>query len=178
MRILNLKREFELLSMKEGELVKDFVSRITEIVNRLKLLGETILNQRIVEKVMLSLPEKFDSKGAAIEEARDLNTLSLKELAGSLQAYEQRIMKRLESTGEEAFHARHKYKPSFSNISRRYDVNKDKSSKSANEGFKSEQKGSFSPCGICKKTNHLEKEFWKKKQCRLCKRKGHIERYS
>ena len=43
---------------------------------------------KLVKKTLRSLPERFAYKVAAIEEARDLNTMSLKELMGSLQTFE------------------------------------------------------------------------------------------
>ena len=43
---------------------------------------------KLVRKTLRSLPEKFAYKVVAIEEARDLNTMSLKELMGSLQTFE------------------------------------------------------------------------------------------
>jgi hypothetical protein len=39
---------------------------------------------RVVEKVLFSLPEKFDTTVAAIEETKDLFMLGVPELMGSL----------------------------------------------------------------------------------------------
>ena len=62
MQVLNLKRQFEGLKMKETETIKDFSSHISKLVNQVRLLGEEFLESRIVEKVLVSLPEKFEHK--------------------------------------------------------------------------------------------------------------------
>ena len=46
-----------------------------------------------MKKVLHSLTPKFDSKVFAIEEAKDLNALSLDEVYGSLIAFETRVGK-------------------------------------------------------------------------------------
>ncbi|GJY79816.1 hypothetical protein Tco_0485617 [Tanacetum coccineum] len=39
-RLLTLKREFELLRMKDDELVKDYSARMMDVVNQMRLHGE------------------------------------------------------------------------------------------------------------------------------------------
>ena len=46
-----------------------------------------------MKKVLCSLTPKFDSKVFAIEEAKDLNALSLNEVYGSLIAFKMRVGK-------------------------------------------------------------------------------------
>ncbi|GAV66773.1 UBN2 domain-containing protein [Cephalotus follicularis] len=87
-RLLHLRREFANLKMKASESVKDFVSRLMEIVNQMKIYGEKFTDQVIVEKVLISLTENFDSKISVIEESKDLSTLTVTKLIGSLQAHE------------------------------------------------------------------------------------------
>ena len=43
----------------------------------------------VVEKILRSLANKFEHVVVAIEESKDLETHSIKELLGSLQVYEQ-----------------------------------------------------------------------------------------
>ena len=83
-RLLTLKREFELLKMKESEGVKDYVAKLVEIVNQIRLYGKSISNQKVVEKVMISLPDKFQFKILAREELCDLMTLTVAELISKL----------------------------------------------------------------------------------------------
>ena len=51
-------------------------------------LGETILEPKIVKKVLRSLPERFHAKITAIEESKDIVKIPLTELVGNLQTYE------------------------------------------------------------------------------------------
>ena len=54
----------------------------------MKMHGEELADKKKVEKVLISLPERFEAKVSALEERKDLNTLMLSELIGSLQAHE------------------------------------------------------------------------------------------
>ena len=76
-RLLTLKREFDLLKMKETEGVKDYSAKLMEIVNQIRLHGEDFSDQKVVEKIMISLPDKFESKISAIEESCDLKRLTI-----------------------------------------------------------------------------------------------------
>ncbi|XP_049347923.1 uncharacterized protein LOC125812484 [Solanum verrucosum] len=89
-QILNLKRDFESLRMQEGETITNYSDRISLIVNRIRLLGEDFKDNRIVEKILVTIPERFESKISALEESKDLSTISLVELISALQAQEQR----------------------------------------------------------------------------------------
>ena len=60
------------------------------MVNSLKGLDEKVEEGTIVQKVLTSLPDRFDSKISAIEEAKDLDTLKMDELHGILTTYEMR----------------------------------------------------------------------------------------
>ena len=50
-------------------------------------LGETILEPKIVRKVLRSLPGRFHVKITAIEEWKDINRIPLTKLVGNLQTY-------------------------------------------------------------------------------------------
>ena len=60
MQILNLRREFESLKMKDSETIKEFSDKLMKVVNQIRLLGEELNDKRVVEKVLVSLPEKFE----------------------------------------------------------------------------------------------------------------------
>ena len=72
------------MKMKDVESVKDYSGRLMDVVNRMRLLGKVIEDQKVVEKMMVSLPQKFEAKISAIEESRDLNILSITELTSKL----------------------------------------------------------------------------------------------
>ncbi|XP_031268500.1 uncharacterized protein LOC116126972 [Pistacia vera] len=77
MHVLNLKREFEMLKMQESESVKEYVDRLMNVVNKIRLLGEEMTDKRIVEKVLVSLPERFESKISSLEDSKDLSQITL-----------------------------------------------------------------------------------------------------
>ncbi|KAA0066255.1 gag-pol polyprotein [Cucumis melo var. makuwa] len=87
-RLQLITSKFEALRMIEEESVSDNNKRVLEIANESLLIGEKILDSKIVRKVLRSSPRKFDMKVTAIEEAHDITTLRLDELFGSLLTFE------------------------------------------------------------------------------------------
>ncbi|KAG8492389.1 hypothetical protein CXB51_009729 [Gossypium anomalum] len=144
-QLLNLRRDFENLKMKEEETVKQYFDRIMAVVNSIRLLGEQFEEVRIVEKVLSTLPERYEAKISSLEDSRDLTRISLTELINALYAQEQRRASRIDEHQEGAFQA--KSKPS-----------------SSNAAYK-EARCWFRPdaiCQHCKKRGHVE---------RVCKEK-------
>ncbi|GAV59202.1 UBN2 domain-containing protein, partial [Cephalotus follicularis] len=75
-KISMLVHEYELFIMHDNECISDMFSRFTTIINSLKNLGKSYSNQELTPKV------------TAIEEAKDLSTLPLEQLLGSLMTHE------------------------------------------------------------------------------------------
>ncbi|KAJ4718260.1 Retrovirus-related Pol polyprotein from transposon TNT 1-94 [Melia azedarach] len=176
-RLLTLKREFENLKMKEAETIKVYSSKVMELVNQMRLLGEVIEQHKIVEKMLISLPEKFEAKVSAIEESHDLKKLTVVELISKLQVQEQRTSVRSESQTEGAFQAKHSSRSFNSKDDKRVFGDKSHRGKVVEAEQRELGKGRFPPCSHCKKTNHHETSCWKKAQCRVCKKIGHIAKY-
>ena len=86
-----LRREFELLTMKEGEKIDTFLGRTLTMVNKMKMNGESMKQSTIVSKILRSLTSKFNYVVCSIEESNDLSTMSIDELHGSLLVHEQRL---------------------------------------------------------------------------------------
>ncbi|XP_019068973.1 uncharacterized protein [Solanum lycopersicum] len=84
MQVLNLKREFESLTMQEDETISKYADRISLFVNNIGLLGEEFTDKQIVEKVPVTLPQRFEFKISSLEESKDLGKLSLSELMSAL----------------------------------------------------------------------------------------------
>ncbi|KAG8488945.1 hypothetical protein CXB51_017000 [Gossypium anomalum] len=145
-------KDFENLRMKDSETIKQYADRIMATVNNIKLLGDEFSDQRVVEKVITTLPEKYESKISSLKDSRDLSAILLTELINALYAQEQRRANRMEDHSEGAFQKE--------------------------KGKKDTAKKKFSACAHCKKTTHLEKYCWYRPdiQCSSCKQLGHIEK--
>ncbi|XP_062080191.1 uncharacterized protein LOC133784942 [Humulus lupulus] len=87
-RLRSLAKAIENLSMDEDETVAEFHAKLCDISNESYALGKTYSNAKLVRKVLGVLPRRFKSKVTSIEEMRDVETLDLDELIGSLQNYE------------------------------------------------------------------------------------------
>ena len=74
--------------MEEDESFNEFHAKLKDIVNSAFNLGETILEPKIVKKVLRSLPKRFHAKITVIEESKDIDKIPLIELVGNLQTYE------------------------------------------------------------------------------------------
>ena len=76
-------------------------SRTSNVINQLKSNGEDYQEQRIMEKILRSLPHKYENLVMTIEEAKDLTVLTMDELMGTLQTHEHRINKSTSSSSQE-----------------------------------------------------------------------------
>ncbi|XP_061962505.1 uncharacterized protein LOC133683001 [Populus nigra] len=68
MQVLNLRRQFEGLKMRETDTIKDFSSQISKLVNQVRLLGEDFPDSRIVEKVLPWSKDKLIDKKEQVKE--------------------------------------------------------------------------------------------------------------
>jgi len=105
-RLQTLRGELERMRMKEDEGVAEYVSRVETVANQLGRNGETLPACRVVEKILRSLTDEFENIVCAIEESKDLTALSVEELAGSLEAHEQRRRKKKEESLDQALQAK------------------------------------------------------------------------
>ena len=87
-KILRLTTSFEEIKIEEDESFDKFYAKFMDLVNSAFNLGETILEPKIVRKVLRSLPERFHAKIIVIEESKDIDKIPLTELVGNLQTYE------------------------------------------------------------------------------------------
>ncbi|XP_070055104.1 uncharacterized protein [Nicotiana tomentosiformis] len=78
-----LSTEYELFRMKDDESIQDMHTRFTSIISELHSLGEIILRNKLVRKILSG-----KSKVNAITEAKDLQKLTIDELIGNLKTYE------------------------------------------------------------------------------------------
>ena len=67
-------------------------TRFTDIVNTLGALGKNFSNSEKVKKMIRSFPKEWRPTRTAIEEAKNLNTLPINDLIGSLISYEEDLI--------------------------------------------------------------------------------------
>nr|XP_048332975.1 uncharacterized protein LOC125423310 [Ziziphus jujuba var. spinosa] len=109
MQVLNLIRELEVQKMRESETIKEYFDRLLSIANKVRLLGTDFFNSRIVQKILVTIPEKFEATISSLENSKDLSSITLAELLNALQAQEQRRLMRQEGFVEGAFQAKSQY---------------------------------------------------------------------
>ena len=82
-----LTTSFEEIKMEEDESFDEFYAKLKDIVNSTFNFGETVLEPKIVRKVLRSLLERFHAKITVIRESKDIDKISLTKLVGNLQTY-------------------------------------------------------------------------------------------
>ena len=95
-----LRREFEILSMKDNETVNEYFSRTLAIANKMTTHGESMGQTKVVEKVLRSMTSKFNYVVCSIEESNDVTALTIDELQSSLLVHEQRMQYTFEKDEE------------------------------------------------------------------------------
>ncbi|XP_045789080.1 uncharacterized protein LOC123884116 [Trifolium pratense] len=87
-RLQLLTTKFENLRMNDDETIQEFHMTLLDYDNQFDALGEKVPEEKLVRKMLRSLPKKFNMKVTAIEEAKNITEMKLDELIGSLQTYE------------------------------------------------------------------------------------------
>ena len=159
--------------MKQTESIND---RLLNIASRVRLLGSSLPESRIVEKILVTMPEKFEATITSLESTKDMSKITLAELLNALQAREQRRAMRQEGEIEGALPAKH----------HEADKNKKKKKKSqegnsvlptssSNKSRNGNFKGKYPPCHHCGKKGHPPFKCWRRPdaKCSKCNQLGH-----
>ncbi|XP_051140014.1 uncharacterized protein LOC127257620 [Andrographis paniculata] len=169
MKVMNLLREFELQRMKESETMKEYSNRLLVIANKVRLFGSQLSDSRIVQKIIVTVPERFEATISSLENTKDMPRMSLIELTQALQSQEQRRLMRSEESVEGALVAK----------------NQSTQAKKGNSNFDSHStlkgtKPNFPPCKHCGRKGHPPFKCWKRPDqpsefppCNHCGKKGH-----
>lgn len=94
-QLQRLRRDFEVLEMKEGDTITEYFSRFMVVANDMRNLGEDMPDDKVVEKILRTLVEKFTYVVCAIEESKDIKELFVDELQSSLLVHEQNLSKHI-----------------------------------------------------------------------------------
>ncbi|GJX07762.1 hypothetical protein Tco_0195694 [Tanacetum coccineum] len=88
-----LVQQYEQFMIPEEESIDNAFAKFNTIITSLKALDEGFSSKNCVRKFLRALHPKWRAKVTAIEESKNLTTLSLDELIGNLKVYEEVIKK-------------------------------------------------------------------------------------
>ena len=168
MQVLNLMREFELQKMKEkmkeSETIKEYSDKLLGIANKVRLLGGSFVDSRIVEKILVTVPERYETSIASMENTKDLSKITLAEVLHAFQAQEQRRMMREDHADhaiEGALQAKHHDGCKSNNFQNNQDMEKSRKN--------------YTPCQHCGKMGHPPYRCWRRPdaKCSKCSQIGH-----
>ncbi|KAK2434095.1 hypothetical protein QL285_019281 [Trifolium repens] len=177
MQVLNLIREFEMQRMKESETIKEYSDKLLSIVNNVRLLGTEFSDTRIVQKILVTVPERFESTISSLENSKDLSNITLSELVYALQAQEQRRLMREEGVVEGALMTKLKLNQGHKGQKKNVQWNNFQKGESSNKA--EDEKTNNPPCQHCGKTNHAHFKCWNRPnfRCNKCNQPGHIAKF-
>ncbi|KAF9684932.1 hypothetical protein SADUNF_Sadunf03G0001800 [Salix dunnii] len=141
MQSLNLIREFELQRMKDFESIK-----------------------KIVEKILVTVPEKYEASITTLKNTKDLCKITLAELLNALQAQEQRRLMRQDHIAEGALPTKHQnhYKDKRKFIKKFQASINEATSSTRNQGKGRNSNKGYPPCKHCGRTGHPTFKCWKR----------------
>ena len=85
-----VRATFEYMRMLDGESLDIYLAKFFVIINDLKSLGEEVTENRIVQKLLMSISRIYKSIVSIIEETRDLEVLRIEEVIASVKVYDKR----------------------------------------------------------------------------------------
>nr|XP_017183598.2 uncharacterized protein LOC108171661 [Malus domestica] len=90
-KLQNLRREFEYTRMRDDESLTGYLTRLNDLINQMKTFGEILSNERLVQKVLISLTKIYDPICLVIENTKCLESVELQEVLAILKSQEQRF---------------------------------------------------------------------------------------
>jgi hypothetical protein len=104
-KLQTYRGQFKQLKMKEYEYTTTYFLRVDETMNAIVGLGEEIEEYVIVQKILRSLPMRFNPKISTLEERSYLDSISMNKLHGIFTAYGMRTEQENPDVKEAAFKA-------------------------------------------------------------------------
>ncbi|RDX68559.1 hypothetical protein CR513_52432, partial [Mucuna pruriens] len=162
MQVPNLMREFELQRMKESETIKKYSDKLLSIANKIRLLDSDFADSRIVEKILVTILERYEASITSLENSKDLSKITLAEVLHTLMAQEQRRLMREDRAVEGALPTKH------------HDVGYNKKNFFKKNQPTSSEK-SYLPCQYCRKMGHPPFRCWTRPdaKCNRCNQIRH-----
>ncbi|KAJ9542522.1 hypothetical protein OSB04_029028 [Centaurea solstitialis] len=91
---ISLVRKYELFCHEKGESITNYYNRFNSLLNDLLLLGKVYDNEEVLNKFMDGLPDFWENICTCIKTSKDLETMPLTVLFGTLVNYEQTKLQR------------------------------------------------------------------------------------
>ncbi|KAL4568673.1 hypothetical protein LXL04_024288 [Taraxacum kok-saghyz] len=88
-----IRRDFEVLEMKMNESIPEYFGRVLTNSNQMRSNGETMIDVKVVEKILRTLTDKYMYVVVSIEESKDIDQMSIEELQSTLVVHEQKFKK-------------------------------------------------------------------------------------
>ncbi|XP_068336433.1 uncharacterized protein [Pyrus communis] len=89
--------------MRDDESLSDYLTKSFDLINQMRSYGEELSKERIVQKVLISLPSAYDPICSVIEHSRDIYVIEVQEVVASLKSFAQRFERHNENKTEKAF---------------------------------------------------------------------------
>ncbi|XP_050150552.1 uncharacterized protein LOC126625528 [Malus sylvestris] len=190
-KLQGLIRDFEYTCMNDNESLSVYIAKLFDLINQMKSYGEDLSNQRIVQKLLISLPKSYDSIAAVIENTKDLDTIDAQNVVAILKGYEQRLDRHGESSMEKAFASLNialkpnrfngqpnssKYQKNFKQRGKQWSNKVDWGNK-ASFAVKNDTNNTGEECEFCDRLHYGECWVKNKVKCHKCSKIGHIARY-
>ena len=87
-KTLMLVHQYMLFKIKDDESIEEMYSRFQTIVSGIQIMKKSYVASDHVSRILRSLSARWRPKVIAINEAKDLNTLSVEDLVSSLKVHE------------------------------------------------------------------------------------------
>ncbi|KAI5314278.1 hypothetical protein L3X38_043454 [Prunus dulcis] len=172
-KLQGLRREFEYTRMKDDESLTVYVTKLFDLINQMRSYGEELPRERIVQKLLISLPSTYDSICSVIEHSRDLNEIEVQEVVASLKSFELRLDRHSENRTEKAFASLSVDAKQTKTGEQNNKQNKNWKSKGKKWDNKASE-GTKTPCKHCGKLHFGECRFKGKPKCYNFDKLGHI----
>ncbi|CAL2241060.1 unnamed protein product [Prunus armeniaca] len=191
-KLQNLRREFEYTRMHENESLSVYLTRLNKLINQMKTYGESLSNERLVQKVLISLNKVYDPICLVIENTKSLETVDLQEVIAILKSQEQRFELHNTNTVKKAFasfsvNSKSQNKGGYQSGQSKSQKNWNPKGKPWESNSKSQhtnfaqnstvgQEGSKPQCKVCSKFHFGECRYKGKPKCYNCDKFGHLTR--
>src|SRR4030066_2351501 len=101
-RLQALRRQYEVLTMEEGETISQNFDKVVNLANQMTRNGDNITDLMKIEKILRTLAPRFDHIVVALEESKDLDAMKIEERQEILEAHELRLTDRIKERNKSA----------------------------------------------------------------------------